>query len=184
MSVLICVLAYLIGSLGFGIIYSRFRGEDIRQKDAPGGSGVYRQYGLTAAILVSVLDILKGVLAVGLAQQFAPEVAWLAAGLVVLGHNFPVFFRFDGGGGIAPLLGALLVHAPQTLLVALGLTAVAIPVYKFVLQKHVKFNVLPAISVMVLPVVLVYAYLQQSGFLALLAIVVAMALRIPFSLKP
>ncbi|GGJ25049.1 glycerol-3-phosphate acyltransferase 2 [Deinococcus roseus] len=178
-----CLLAYLLGSLSFGIIYSHLKGEDIRKKDAPGGSGVYRQYGLGAALMVSVLDIAKGALAVWVAQIYSPEVAWLAAGLVVLGHNFPVFFKFDGGGGIAPLLGALLVHSPMTLLLALILTGIAIPLYRFVLQKHIKFNVLPAISVMVLPILLVYAYLQHTGFLALVAIVVAMALRIPFSLK-
>ncbi|MFC5597129.1 glycerol-3-phosphate acyltransferase [Deinococcus cellulosilyticus] len=183
MPVVTCLLAYLLGSLSFGILYSLMQGEDIRKKDAPGGSGIYRQYGLFAAILVSALDIAKGALAVWIAQTYTPEVAWLAAGLVVLGHNFPVFFRFDGGGGIAPLLGALLVHAPQTLLVALLLTAIAIPLYRFVLQKHIKFNVLPAISVMVLPILLVYAYLQHAGFLALVSIVVAMAIRIPFSLK-
>ncbi|WP_027482813.1 glycerol-3-phosphate acyltransferase, partial [Deinococcus pimensis] len=148
---LVLVVAYLLGSVSFGILYSRLRGRDVREVDAPGGSGIYRQYGLGPAVAVSLLDILKGALAVLVARAVDPQLAWLAVGGVVLGHNYPVFFRFDGGGGIAPLLGGLAVSAPVPLLALLAAGLVTMPLYKVTLQRHVKFNVIPAAAVVAVP---------------------------------
>lgn len=157
MPVVAALLAYLLGSLSFGILYSRLRGRDVRQVDAPGGSGIYRQYGLGPAILVTVLDILKGAAAVAVAQSIAPGAVWLAVAAVILGHNYPVFFRFDGGGGIAPLLGALALCAPLpiTAMVVVGL--LFMPIYKATLQQRLKFNVIPAATALAVPVGLAVA---------------------------
>ncbi|MFC6591874.1 glycerol-3-phosphate acyltransferase [Deinococcus lacus] len=113
MVVLLAFFAYLVGSVVVGILYSRLRGEDIRARDLPGGSGTYRQYGLSAALTVTALDILKGALATWPLHVLAPEWTWLAVGSAVLGHCYPLFFGGRGGGGIAPLIGALAVAAPM-----------------------------------------------------------------------
>jgi glycerol-3-phosphate acyltransferase PlsY len=102
------LLAYLLGALVGGLLFF----PEVRQKDLPGGSGVFRRKGPLAAFLVVLFDVGKGVLAAFL----TPE-AWrpLAA------HNCPLFFRFRGGGGIAPSLGFFLFWFPQETLLAAGL---------------------------------------------------------------
>ena len=151
-ALLIAVLSYLLGSLVAGILYSLARGEDIRAKDLPGGSGTFRQYGRSAAILVTLLDAAKGAAAVALAHSLAPQYTWLATLMVVLGHCYPVFFRFRGGGGIAPLLGAMLVAAPPTLLGTLAFGLAVIPPYKATLQSRLKLNAVPFATALSMPV--------------------------------
>lgn len=149
---LIFLLSYLLGSLVMGILYSRWQGDDIRNRDLPGGSGTFRQYGQQAAVVVSVLDILKGAAATMLARWLAPDSTWLATLGVVLGHCYPVFFRFRGGGGIAPFLGAMLPVAPVTILATVGIALALIPVYKATLQRAVKLNAIPFVTALSLPV--------------------------------
>ena len=172
----VLLAAYLLGSVVFGVIYSRLRGDDVRGRDMPGGSGMFRQYGLAPALLISALDILKGVLAVYLAQRFAPGWEWAATVLVILGHCYPVFFRFSGGGGIAPLLGALAVAAPKTLLLMILLSLVVMPAYKYTIQKKVGLNVIPFMSAVVIPISIV-ASVWLGGTLALILGGAAMAVR-------
>jgi acyl phosphate:glycerol-3-phosphate acyltransferase len=175
-TLLALLAAYLLGSVVFGVIYSHLRGDDVRGRDMPGGSGMFRQYGLAAALGITVLDILKGVLAAGLAVHFAPDWAWAAMFLVIIGHCYPIFFRFNGGGGIAPMLGALLVIAPWTLLVMVALSLIVMPLYKATLQKRVGLNVIPFMSAVVLPLSIV-ASLWLGGTLALVAGGLGMAVR-------
>lgn len=176
LALLIAAFSYLLGSLVAGILFSRVRGQDIRQRDLPGGSGTYRQYGRSAAILVTLLDAAKGALAVALAHWLAPELTWLAVLMVVLGHCYPVFFRFKGGGGIATLLGAMLVAAPLTILATLALGLLVIPVYKATLQPRLKLNAVPFATAISVPVGLLLAQ-RLGGFPELLAGSVAMGVR-------
>ena len=172
----VATLSYLLGSLVAGVLYSRARGEDIRGRDLPGGSGTYRQYGRRAALLVTGLDLLKGVLAALLARVLTPDATWIAVLGVVLGHCYPIFFRFQGGGGIAPLLGALLVAAPLTLLGMLGAGLLSIPLYRVTLQPRLKLNAVPVATVIAVPVGLLLAT-RFGGLGDLLAGGVVMALR-------
>jgi len=173
---LVLLAAYLLGSVVFGVIYSHLRGDEVRGRDMPGGSGMFRQYGLAPALIISALDILKGVLAAFLATRFAPEWAWAAMFLVIIGHCYPVFFRFSGGGGIAPMLGALLIIAPKTLLLMILLSLIVMPLYKATIQKKVGLNVIPFMSAVVLPISVV-ASLWLGGTLALIAATLGMGAR-------
>ncbi|MDV6374681.1 glycerol-3-phosphate acyltransferase [Deinococcus arenicola] len=173
---LVAVVSYLLGSVVVGVLYSRARGDDIQGRDLPGGSGTYRQFGRNAAILVTAGDILKGVLAVTLARVLTPEWTWLATLMVVLGHCYPVFFRFRGGAGIAPLLGALLVAAPLTLLGTLGLGLVLLPLYRATLQRRLKLNAVPFATAVAVPVGLLLS-LRYGGLGDLLAGGAVMAVR-------
>lgn len=175
-ALVLAVLSYLLGSLVMGVLYSRARGTDIRDRDLPGGSGTYRQYGMQAALLVAAGDILKGVAAALLARAIAPGESWVAALFVVLGHCYPVFFGFRGGGGIAPLGGALLVLAPLTLLGTLAVALVVIPLYRSLLQRRVKLNAVPVATAVAVPVGLLLSA-RYGGLLDLLAGGGAMALR-------
>ena len=176
MPVLVAALSFLLGSLVMGVLYSRLRGDDIRDRDLPGGSGTYRQYGPQAAVLVVVGDIVKGVLAALLARWLTPDLTWIAPLFVTLGHCYPAFFGFRGGGGIAPLIGALLILAPWTLLGMLLAAAVIIPLYRALLQRHVKLNAVPFATAMAVPLGL-YLAVRTGGLSDLLVGGAAMAVR-------
>jgi glycerol-3-phosphate acyltransferase PlsY len=110
------VVAYLLGSISFAIVASRlFRLPDPRSYGSgnAGATNVLRTGRKSAAALTLVGDALKGTLAVLLAAWFAESdrVEWIMGGAAlaaVLGHVFPVFFRFQGGKGVATAFGALL----------------------------------------------------------------------------
>ncbi|MCK2054576.1 glycerol-3-phosphate 1-O-acyltransferase PlsY [Methylobacterium sp. 37f] len=123
--VLLAALAggYLLGSIPFGLIFTRFAGlGDVRAIGSGniGATNVLRtgRKGLAAATLLG--DALKGTVAVLLAGRFGMD-AGLMAGLVAgfgafLGHLFPVWLGFKGGKGVATFLGVLLALSPLGLL--------------------------------------------------------------------
>ena len=111
------VAAYLIGSLSFAVLVSRAMGlSDPRTYGSknPGATNVLRSGSKAAAAVTLALDAFKGWLPVVLVRWFGP--AWgLGEGTLALvglaaflGHLFPVFFRFQGGKGVATALGVLL----------------------------------------------------------------------------
>ena len=114
-AVVLTLVAYLVGSIAFAVIVSRAFGlPDPRSYGShnPGATNVLRT-GRKAAALVTLLgDGAKGSLAVMIARHFAEAdvaeltIAASAVGVVV-GHMYPVFFRFRGGKGVATALGAL-----------------------------------------------------------------------------
>lgn len=115
-TLLFIAAAYLLGSLSFAVIVSRaMRLPDPRSFGSgnPGATNVLRTGRKTAAALTLLGDALKGWVAVVLARTLAPqfglteEMALLCALAVFLGHLFPVFFRFQGGKGVATALGVL-----------------------------------------------------------------------------
>lgn len=117
------VAAYLLGSLSFGIIFSKLKyKKDIRDygSNNAGMTNMLRTFGKGAAALVFLFDTLKGAAAVLIAKyllHFAgdPTVcAYTAMVFVVLGHLFPLYFGFRGGKGVATSLGAATALAPIT----------------------------------------------------------------------
>jgi acyl phosphate:glycerol-3-phosphate acyltransferase len=158
-SVGIVVLAYLLGSLSFAVIVSRaMRLDDPRSYGSgnPGATNVLRSGNKAAAILTLLLDALKGVVAVLAARALAPRLGLvdttlaLAGVAAFLGHLYPVFFRFQGGKGVATAAGVLLALNPWLGLASLGtwlvvafstrysslaalITAVLAPVYAWML---------------------------------------------------
>lgn len=117
--VIMAVVAYLIGSVNFSVIFSKkFAGFDIREKGSgnAGTTNMLRSVGKKAAVLTLICDILKGVLAIliakllGLIPDMDKELMVQIAGIaVVLGHTFPIFFKFKGGKGVATSLGIILL---------------------------------------------------------------------------
>src|ERR1700749_3738136 len=106
------VLGYLLGSIPFGLILTRFAGTaDIRSIGSGniGATNVLRtgRKGLAAATLIC--DMLKGTFAVIVSGYFGgPDAAMLAALGAFLGHLFPVWLKFRGGKGVAVYIGVLL----------------------------------------------------------------------------
>src|SRR3954451_10232862 len=111
------LFAYLIGSLSFAVVVSRAMGlKDPRTYGSqnPGATNVLRSGNKTAAILTLLLDALKGFVPVALVQFWGDRYG-LGEGTVALvslaaflGHLWPVFFRFQGGKGVATAAGVLL----------------------------------------------------------------------------
>ena len=128
--VLVGLVAYLIGSINFAIIFSKkFAGFDVREKGSKnaGTTNVLRTVGKKAAALTLICDILKGVVSVLLAilaskiwEGTDVEVLKYLAGLMaIIGHTFPVYYGFKGGKGVATSLGVLLVVNLQIGLICL-----------------------------------------------------------------
>ncbi|MSQ40516.1 MAG: hypothetical protein EXR55_02415 [Dehalococcoidia bacterium] len=115
--------AYLVGSLSFGDLVARVAGVKIRTVGTgnPGAANVWREIGPRYGIAVMVLDVVKGAL-VTLPLYFLDVPLWtkgLATGAALLGHFFPVFWRFRGGTGMAAGMGAATGFLPLGSLVGL-----------------------------------------------------------------
>jgi acyl phosphate:glycerol-3-phosphate acyltransferase len=112
---MLIALAYLIGSVSFAVVVSRvFKLPDPRSYGSgnPGATNVLRTGRRSAAALTLLGDVAKGWLAVFLARSFADtgmiDVTESAAAIaVVVGHSYPLFHRFQGGKGVATVLGVL-----------------------------------------------------------------------------
>src|SRR5674476_382008 len=91
------LLGYLLGSIPTGLIIVKLKtGKDIRQVESgrTGGTNAMRAAGFWAGLLTAFLDILKGLLAVWLAQRFSPDNQWvhaLAPIAAILGHNYSLY---------------------------------------------------------------------------------------------
>ena len=140
-SALATVLAYLLGSLSFGVLMSRAFGlPDPRTYGSrnPGATNVLRSGKKAAAVLTLLLDAAKGALPVVLADRFGG--AWgLGEGTVALvgvaafvGHLWPVFFRFQGGKGVATAAGVLLAMNPWLGLATLASFAIILFFFRYV----------------------------------------------------
>ncbi len=111
------VVAYLLGSIPFGVVVARAQGGvDLRRVGSGniGATNVLRAVGKGAAALTLLGDIGKGVFAVALGRCFGvtPPVLAAIALSTVLGHLFPVFARLRGGKGVATTLGVVLAAMP------------------------------------------------------------------------
>ncbi len=123
--VLIILFAYLIGSVPFGYLIVKLRGEGDVRRIGSGGTGatnVTRRAGKAAGVLTLALDALKGMLAVVVARWLlTPDFGvnwWVAAAALaaVTGHVFPIWLRFRGGKGVATGLGVFIYLAPLAVL--------------------------------------------------------------------
>ncbi len=166
----VTVAAYLIGSLSFAVIVSRVMGlNDPRSYGSgnPGATNVLRSGNKAAAILTLVFDVLKGLIPVLLVLQFGEpwnlrdNTAALVGLAAFLGHLWPVFFRFQGGKGVATAAGVLLgLH------VGLGLAVLAV---WLVVAYATRYSSLAALLASVAaPIVHIVGWGPSSATLAIL----------------
>ena len=129
--------AYLLGSISWGLIIGRVRrGIDVRKygSGATGTTNVLRTLGPRVAAVVLVADVSKGVVAVLLARLLIddPLAQALAGILVIAGHNWPVFSRFQGGRGVTTGVGALAVMSPLAAAVAVTVFVSTVRISRYV----------------------------------------------------
>ncbi|MGO2712512.1 glycerol-3-phosphate 1-O-acyltransferase PlsY [Pseudomonas helleri] len=123
---LLAMLAYLLGSMSFAILLSRLTGNPDPRMSGSGNAGatnMLRLAGKKLAILTLLGDLCKGLLPVLLAYQLGctlQQQAWIGA-CAVVGHMYPLYFRFRGGKGVATAAGMLLgLYPPAALLAAIA----------------------------------------------------------------
>ena len=120
---ILCVGAYVFGSIPFGVLIARSRGIDIMKFGSGniGATNVMRATGAPLGILVFVLDVVKGLLPSAIARSLLPhnlgsldaQVLWVLVGLMaVLGHCVSPFLKFKGGKGVSTALGMIIAAAP------------------------------------------------------------------------
>ena len=139
-AVLTAIIAYLLGSLNFAILLSQKRNDDIRDHGSKnaGTTNMLRTYGKKMAVITLLGDFLKAVVAVYIGSLICmglPFVngTYVAALFCVLGHVFPIYFKFKGGKGIATAAGAILASGePLVLLILLLIFAIVVIGTKFV----------------------------------------------------
>lgn len=128
--IIVAIIAYCLGSISFSVIISKkIAGFDVREKGSKnaGSTNVLRTVGKKAAILTLICDILKGVVAILIAVLLGNLVegtdkallVQIAGLMAVIGHTFPVFFKFKGGKGVATALGVLFIVNWQIALICL-----------------------------------------------------------------
>lgn len=166
MSLLVLVLAaYLIGSLSFAVIVSRLMGLDDPRtygSNNPGATNVLRSGNKKAAALTLAGDAFKGWIAVFLAQKLAAvlglgDVAIAACAVAaILGHMWPVFFKFRGGKGVATAGGILLA-----LNAWMGLAVIAV---WLIIAKGFKISSLAALVAALLAPVMAFFLLNATAY--------------------
>jgi len=134
---LVVFAAYLIGSIPFAFLLARrWSAADLRQVGSGnlGAANVMRASGVTAGVLVAILDITKGACSVMLAERLsgnaaAPAAAGLAA---IVGHIYPIWLRFRGGKGVATACGVFSVLTPLAIPPALAIFLIAVALTKYI----------------------------------------------------
>ena len=126
------VVAYLVGSIPFGLLLGKLMGMDVRRAGSGniGATNVHRLLGKKLGIVTLLADVLKAVAPMLLARWALSNTAdsasidlWVAlcgAG-AFLGHLFPVYLKFKGGKGVATALGVFLLLEPWAVLISLAI---------------------------------------------------------------
>ena len=127
--ILSIISGYLLGSIPTAYIVARLqKGIDIRTVGTGnmGGANVMREIGTWEGILVILVDVLKGMVAILVAQTMNIPDLWVfgAGSAALVGHNFPVFVGFRGGRGTATCIGIFLVLAPIAAIVVLVMVVI------------------------------------------------------------
>ncbi|AVB27953.1 glycerol-3-phosphate 1-O-acyltransferase PlsY [Pseudomonas syringae pv. syringae] len=121
---LLATFAYLLGSLSFAILLSRLSGRPDPRASGSGNAGatnMLRLAGKKLAILTLLGDLCKGLVPILIASTLSMDIAqqgWIGV-CAVLGHLFPVYFRFRGGKGVATAAGVLLGLYPPAAALAI-----------------------------------------------------------------
>lgn len=159
LTVLAGVAGYLLGSANSSLIVGKFYGVDIREHGSgnAGMTNTLRTLGKKAALLVLFGDILKGILSYLIGLALAGSVGGMAAGTcAILGHNWPLYFRFKGGKGALTSIAVLFMMNAEIALIILTVFIIIVMITRYVS--------LGSITGAALFPVLAIAFGQSTGF--------------------
>lgn len=138
---LIIIVSYFIGNISVARLLSKLKHSDITKLGSgnPGTMNMARNFGFRMGILTLILDMLKAIIPCLIAYflglyvitDISVKILVFTAGLsVILGHMFPVFYKFKGGKGIACAMGVFAVSYPISLLIFLGIGLIVLLISK------------------------------------------------------
>jgi len=152
-TIIILVLAYLIGSIPSGLIIGKvFHGVDIREHGSGnlGGTNSFRILGKKSGAVVMLSDILKGTLATCLPLFFGSDLNPLIPGAIsVVGHMYPIFAGFKGGKAVATSAGVILGYAWPMFLLIVAVFLITLKITKYVSLS----SMIGATSALIYPIV-------------------------------
>lgn len=132
---LIAVAGYLLGNISVGILIARLYGIGDIRKVGSGNAGttnVLRNLGWAPSVLTLAGDCLKGLIAALIGKWIAGDIGLLIGGtFAVIGHDYPVFFKFKGGKGIATNLGMIIAVNPWIALILLVAVLAVVAVTRY-----------------------------------------------------
>ena len=171
LGIVLVVLGYLCGSLASAVIVCRImKLPDPREQGSgnPGATNVLRLGGKKAAALTLAGDMLKGAIPVLLAHLLSDSPALLASTAVaaIVGHMYPVFFRFKGGKGVATTFGAV---AALVYPVALFMGAVWV-----VTAMATRYASLASMAAAVAAPLFALVFIQEPAYVVALVIIAAL----------
>lgn len=178
--IIVSIIAYLLGSISFSVIFSKkIGGFDVRTKGSgnAGSTNVLRTVGKKAAVLTLLCDCLKGVVAV-LVAVIAGNIAksvdsvllvQLAGIFVVVGHSFPIFFKFKGGKGVATSLGVILIINWR-----IGLICLVFALLLMILTKFVSLGSVAAAILFPVLTIFIHSNYIVSGNYIIFGIILAL----------
>lgn len=178
--VFLVIAAYLIGSIPTALIISRkYFGIDIRDYGSGnmGATNTFRTLGQKYGIIVMVMDILKGMLAVGLFylipfylrsehEQDRTNLMIALGMAAVLGHIFPIFANFKGGKGVATLLGMLIAIQPVVAVCCFGVFLMVLFLTRYVSLSSI-------LGAMMLPISVLWIWNENEISYRIFALLVA-----------
>ena len=188
--VAVVVIAYLLGSIPFGLIIGKLKsGVDVREQGSgkSGATNVMRVTGTKLGILTLVLDVVKaagavilaaviidgnnGILTIGSVSVHWQHVAQVVAGLAaVAGHNWPVFAKFKGGRGVTAYFGTLFAIYPPAGIFGAQVLAIAA-----LRSRHMSLgSILGSFAALCLMIPLTIAYNLPPVYLAYSSVVIAL----------
>ncbi len=186
MNFLVIIFSYLLGSINFAYITARIKGIDISSQGSgnPGTSNVLRTLGKGSAAFVLFGDLLKGVIPILLYYQ---DQYFLIYGLAaVLGHIYPLFYRFKGGKGVATYLGVYIatvfINPYNSELINLEIFQIlnipALAFFYFVIFKTTRVSAIASLATVLITVsILIYANNEVSNVLVLIVIFILILLK-------
>ncbi|MEC5271929.1 glycerol-3-phosphate 1-O-acyltransferase PlsY [Caldifermentibacillus hisashii] len=176
-TVILFVLAYLIGSIPSGLIIGKvFYNTDIRDHGSGnlGATNTFRTLGVKAGIVVMVADILKGTLATGLADIFSYfqiSLEWSISPLIIgavaaFGHMYPIFANFRGGKAVATSGGVILYYEPVLFIILILIFIITLYLSKYVSLSSMVAGVVAIIySLFTRDIPLIVIVFLLSGFI-------------------
>ncbi len=133
--VLIVICSYMVGNISVSRFIAKSKNQDITKLGSgnPGTTNVLRNYGFKFGVLNLTLDILKGVIPCLIVWLVTQNIVYLyIAGVsVMLGHMFPVIFKFKGGKGIATMIGVFAVANPVATAIVLVFAAICWLIFQY-----------------------------------------------------
>jgi acyl-phosphate glycerol 3-phosphate acyltransferase len=177
--ILAMILAYLVGSIPFGLIIGKLKGIDIREKGSHniGATNVFRTIGPWYGGLVFLLDALKSAIFVIFSKYiflwndpfFTLQIHPLIyGGLAILGHLFPIYLKFKGGKGISCFAGVMLSYSIPISLIALFTFIIVLFITKIVSIS----SILSSLSLIIAYFIIGKTDFYLLGFISIMFILV------------